>query len=74
MHCVRFKCVTTVPSNLNPAFDERLCAHFTAAELVEFLGLSVETLLVKFPNLIYKRHYIELCDEIGHTDIDDYDD
>lgn len=45
-------------------FDAKLIQHFTAAELVEFLGLDIEVLLDRLEPEINER-YEELCEEIG---------
>lgn len=51
-------------------FDLKLIQHFTAAELVDFLDIDMETLLSRFEPEI-NEHLEELCEEIGYEYPDD---
>lgn len=53
-------------------FDAKLIQHFTASELVEFLDISIETVLDRFDDEINDR-FEDLCEEIGYDNRDDTD-
>jgi hypothetical protein len=46
-------------------FDAKLIQHFTASELVEFLDISIDTVLDRFDDEINDR-FDDLCEEIGY--------
>ncbi len=52
-----------MPSNIYDEFEERLAQHFTAAELVDFLDISVEDIIEAFARSI-RRARKELEDEL----------
>jgi hypothetical protein len=45
-------------------FERMVMRHFTAGELVDFLDISIESVLDRFDDMVDKA-YNELCEEIG---------
>lgn len=52
-----------MPSNFDIDFENRLSKHFSADELVAFLGITVEDIIDRFDDVI-EEHEDELRKEI----------